>query len=310
MSAEEAEVAAYKRIRTERAIAIAGGATMAAAAAYVAYKHWDLNADKILKSGVSLQNISDTDNLDISSRRFYAAYTRGDKMKYRGLYGTELLDRGRQNIYAATISKRANNLKIAGRKNASEILSGLMKNDDNYRREVRNAISVMARSWGNSPQLNSMLNGALGDIDKGKITKRVYDAFNVAQPVNMGTEKFYNALKKAGYGAIIDINDKKYSGYGTSKPLIVFDIGQSVKTASQLGNDKIASDKIKALAVVGVQQMAKPAIIGILGGGAIAAGTKMKRSASNDRIVQEYRREHPGTELSYNQILNNYYGSK
>lgn len=108
----------------------------------------------------------------------------------------------------------------------------------------------------------------------------------------------------------MDMNDKKYSGYETSNPLIVFDIGQSVKAVSELSKSKIGADNIKALAVIGARQIAKQAVPGILGYGAIVAGTKMKRNASNDRIVQQYRREHPETGLSYNQILNNYYGSK
>ena len=43
-------------------------------------------------------------------------------------------------------------------------------------------------------------------------------------------DKFYNGLKKKGYDGILDLNDKKYSGYGAKNPVVLFDyknVGQS-----------------------------------------------------------------------------------
>jgi hypothetical protein len=51
MSQEEAEIAAYQRVRTEKILATAAGLTVAAATALVAYKHYDKTVDKIIKAG-------------------------------------------------------------------------------------------------------------------------------------------------------------------------------------------------------------------------------------------------------------------
>ena len=58
MTQEEAEIAAYKRARTEKILAITAGLTVAAAVAYVGYKHYDKFADKVIKSGEHQRDIT------------------------------------------------------------------------------------------------------------------------------------------------------------------------------------------------------------------------------------------------------------
>ena len=93
---------------------------------------------------------------------------------------------------------------------------------------------------------------------KGNI-KKMYDNFNSNVVVGRGEDpsinKFFDALKSEGYGAIQDINDSKFSGYNAKNPLIIF--GQSsnvaVKTFKQLSNDEIT----KNLAKDGARETAK-----------------------------------------------------
>lgn len=54
-------------------------------------------------------------------------------------------------------------------------------------------------------------------------------------------KKFYSKLKSAGYGAIQDINDMKYSKYNAKNPLIVFDNANKnimVRSMKELTNEK------------------------------------------------------------------------
>lgn len=76
MSEEEAAVAAYKRVRTEKIIAATAGVTIAAATAYVAYKHYDKTVDKFIKAGTELQNMSGNSNKGVSDA-FYFSMTKG-----------------------------------------------------------------------------------------------------------------------------------------------------------------------------------------------------------------------------------------
>ena len=88
-SKEDAEIAAYKRVRTEKILAVAAGITVATATAYVAYKHYDNTVDKVIKQGTVLQNISTNSNKGVSDA-FYFSFTKSDNAKYRGLYGQQL----------------------------------------------------------------------------------------------------------------------------------------------------------------------------------------------------------------------------
>lgn len=308
MSAEEAEIAAYKRVRTEKAIAAAAGVTIAAAAAYAAYRHYDQNVDRVLKSGIGLQNISNTDKLD-TNQRFYAAYKTADKMKYRGWYGTQLGQHSRD-IYNTSVQVKGNGLKIAGRNTASETLANLMKNDKGYANDIRSTISKFASAAYNPQQQKAALK-ALADIDRGHYNKRVYDAFNMAAVTDGIDKKFFDTLKKSGYDAIMDMNDKKFSGYNTSSPLIIFNGTNVAKSAvSKISDKAIKSDDAKSNVMAVVREALKTAaFVGAARGAASALGAK-QQSKTHDTIVDDYRREHPGTELSYNQILNNYYNSK
>ena len=321
MSAEEAEVAAYKRIRIERAIAIVGGITIASATAYVAYKHWDLNTDRILKSGVELKNISNTDNLDVS-RQFYAAYKRSDIKKYLGLYGGQIIGgHGPDSVRQTTIGIKSS-LKIAGRKTAvqtladlagknPELISNLKADLENYRTRVAGAYTSAGKA---------LAKRAEHDLAKGKITRNVYDVLNSVQTLrgNQSSvgKKLYSELTKAGYDAIIDVNDKKYSNYNSKSPIIVFNGAAKtvVKAVRNVGETEVSKAFIPETAKVVISQYLKSQIPWVAAGAAIGATVKGVKAHNNvqkrNQIVSEYKREHPGTKLTYNQILNNYYGSK
>lgn len=81
LTKEEAELAAYKRIRTEKTIAIVAGMTAVAAAAYVGYKHYDNTVDRLIKSGTVLQNMSNNANRGVSDA-FYASFGKHDNNRY------------------------------------------------------------------------------------------------------------------------------------------------------------------------------------------------------------------------------------
>ena len=49
-SEKDAAIQAYKRARTERALAIAGGMTLAAVGAYVAHRHYDSVTDQFIEA--------------------------------------------------------------------------------------------------------------------------------------------------------------------------------------------------------------------------------------------------------------------
>lgn len=317
LTKEEAELAAYRRVRTEKAIALVAGMTVVAAATYVGYKHYDNTVDRLIKSGTVLQNMSNNANRGVSDA-FYASFGRHDNNRYLGFYGSQLqknVDWGfSPGVYKTNI-KLGDNLKLASPKSAVGILRKTIHNDSQFADDVRQSLKGLNQA-SLSPNQQKVFTKALKSLDSGKIDNHVYEAVNIAL-VDHSTRgqsissKFYDALKKAGYDAIKDINDSKYSGYNTRNPIIVFN--GSAKTAvdsissiakqhieKQLKAEiykKYAEDLVKAYAPVGA------AVIGV--GVASKLATDALTEKSNLEYVKKYRKEHPESELSAKEIIRN-----
>lgn len=152
-------------------------------------------------------------------------------------------------------------------------------------------------------------------LQKGKVNSKVYNALNLtltdhaldtSSSINSG---FYNKLKSLGYDAIMDVNDKKFSGYRSSKPMIAFNAAgkAAVKSVREVGEEEIKKAYAKGMGDVLVKSLA-PSVAGYAGAiGLINAGAKSADRRNNDSIVKEYKKKHPNTSLSYNQILDKYY---
>lgn len=312
MSEEEAAVAAYKRVQTEKIIAIMGAMTVTAAATYVAYKHYDKNVDKIIKAGTELQNISGNSNKGVADA-FYFSMTKSDNTKYRGFYGSQTHDRGKA-VYETNI-KVNSAMKVASEKNAVKALSELVNHDPAYRIALAEHLAKSPAGYYGNGKQKRVIEDGFNALMKGQINGKVYDALNLtlvdhdlptATVVKSG---LYNKLKSLGYDAIIDVNDKKYSGYMSSKPMIAFNAGSkvSVNYIREVGEKEIQKNLNKSIADITLKSAAPYAATGAGFVGMIVAGQKAIHNKHNDAIVQKYRKEHPNTTLSYNEILDNYY---
>lgn len=215
LTKEEAELAAYKRIRTEKTIAIVAGMTAVAAAAYVGYKHYDNTVDRLIKSGTVLQNMSNNANRGVSDA-FYASFGKHDNNRYLGFYGSQLqkrVDYGFSSGVYKTNIKLGDDLRLASPKNAVNVLRRTMQKDSKFADGVRQSLKGLSQA-SLSPNQKKVFDKALKSLNAGKIDNHVYEAVNIAlvdhTPRGQSvSSKFYDALKKAGYDAIKDINDSK-----------------------------------------------------------------------------------------------------
>ena len=76
----------------------------------------------------------------------------------------------------------------------------------------------------------------------------VYKAFNLSlvnhNPQEISAQnRFYSELKKKGYNALLDYNDKDYSSYHAKRPMIVFDV-DSVKLKSVTATNPKVVDRL------------------------------------------------------------------
>ena len=88
------------------------------------------------------------------------------------------------------------------------------------------------------------------DVNKLTSSEKVaiYKAFNLSlvnhnQQEIAAQNRFYGELKKKGYNALLDYNDKEYSSYHAKRPMIVFDV-DSVKLQSVAQADPKIVDRL------------------------------------------------------------------
>lgn len=297
---DEAEIMAANRRRGVRIAMAAGGVAIAALGAYAAYRHYDRITDRLLSAGSELGRVGITDTEGL--REGFYAFRKGikrDATNYEGMYAKTLSDSGRK-VFRKSISATSD-IKIASERRAQKVLAKLLENDEDARREVEFGVSTVTKRQELAERL------ARRDLRRGRYdSKHVYDYFNMGiagtnnEKRDELNKKFYEALKKEGFGAVRDVNDVRYSGYRSKDPLIFFDTSKVATTkVSQLYVTDIEKKNIKA--------MIRNAGITFAGYGALAYGLNTGMRSVNKKIerslVRRYRKEHPNSEMTDSQIL-------
>ena len=298
MTDKQAEAAANNRIRTERILAASAAMTVGACALYVANKYRKDRIDGIIKAGETLQRIEMQDTGGKLHDTFYVAQGKHDMKRYENLLGA---CRQRQTGHAYMMKLEASSdIKVASRDKARKAFGELYKTDPEFKKAVK---PFVESHYGNRNRVFNL------DDTSDRNIKKMYDNFNSgivekSMRDSGADQKFYAKLKSAGYGAIHDINDMKYSGYNAKKPLIVFDNANNnimVKSMNEMkGNlqGKGAVELMKAQGEVKAKYYVER--IGPLSAAALATAT-VKTYTSNP-AVQNYKNQHPNTNMTDRQI--------
>lgn len=255
MTSQEAELAADKRIRMQKIIAGVAAVSVASIVAYKAYnKYADEFIDKTLKEGTKFQTIDAkkasifkggkyVPDLNERGGRYYASYGLRDTLTYKGLHGKTLLENISNTGVISISSHNTKDFKIPSRSKAASIFGQLYEEDSTFKEAVEKALQKSKPTTATFAQKRVLKSGvkALTSTNGKKIQADGYNAFNVLLASNpkLG-EKFYTKLKENGYNALIDLNDKKYSGYKAKNPLIVFDMDSVIQdTIKYIGNEEL-----------------------------------------------------------------------
>lgn len=302
---DEAEIKAYNRAKTETILKVAGGIALASAAAYVAYKHYDKVADRVFEKGSEIGRLTNNGS-EPTNRAFYGFVNKHDKDRYEGLYGKTLGANG--TVYRKAM-RAAGDINVASPESARKVLKNMFDTDKQSFDVFKKNIDAMASAVPPTTKQGKLWRKAKQELDSGKIGDNTYKAFNTTlvlhtkeqQPIN---DKFYSAMKKAGYGAIRDVNDKENSGYFAKNPLIVFDTDKiNVEGFTKLGNDHIDSMFAKEQGKIAAHTLANEyGPIGAAFATSIGAMKLVKRS-NETKFVENYRKRHPESTLSNNEIL-------
>ena len=302
---DEAEIKAYNRAKTETILKVAGGIALASAAAYVAYKHYDKVTDRVFEKGSEIGRLTNNGS-EPTNRAFYGFVNKHDKDRYEGLYGKTLGANGP--VYRKAM-RAAGDINVASPESVRKILKNMFDTDKQSFDVFKKNIDAMASAVPPTTKQGKLWRKAKRELDSGKIGDNTYKAFNTTlvlhtkeqQPIN---DKFYSAMKKAGYGAIRDVNDKENSGYFAKNPLIVFDTDKiNVEGFTKLGNDHIDSMFAKEQGKIAAHTLANQyGPIGAAFATSIGAMKLVKRS-NETKFVENYRKRHPESTLSNNEIL-------
>ena len=143
-------------------------------------------------------------------------------------------------------------LRVPSDENAGHITANLLKEKefkDNVIASISDSKAKMKR-----PQQQILFKQAENALQKDpdRMTKSekiaVYKALNLSlvnhNPQEIAAQdRFYGELKKKGYNALLDYNDKEYSSYHAKRPMIVFDV-ESVKLQSVTETNPKVVDKL------------------------------------------------------------------
>lgn len=229
-------------------------------------------ADTFLKANTPLYRIQSSDTFE--SRAFYATHEKHDVDQYTGLFGKNLINRAKDEAKrakktgaenASELANNANNmeifqlklnstskLKIPSDENAGHIVGKLLK-DSQFHEDLGAAISDSASKM-KRPSQQILLKEASSLLrkDQSRLSSSdkiiLYKALNLSltnhneQEVRM-QNKFYGELKKLGYSALLDLNDKSYSSYHAKSPVIVFNT-DNVKLQSVTKMDPAKIEKL------------------------------------------------------------------
>ena len=305
MSKQQAEQAAAKRIRGEQYAVAAAAVTVTACIAYNKYKNY--NMDKTISSNKEFQRIVKAASADapVRSGAKYVSYDKMDNMKYQGLWGNELNNKKQnwEQVYKMSI-KSDKDIKVASEKRARETFAKLYKEDSEFRNNFINRVADNKGGLEGKMGLAKTVNDIASkkDLTDKQLKKQAYDAFNImlvdsSDKGRSNADKFYNALKKQGMQAVGDINDKKYSGFGTKNPLILFDGDFEYKKVA-MAKEEIQKQNKKATAAV----LTPMAIKAGTAYAAIFGAKPLADKMSMDKQVYMYKQEHPNTKMSDKEI--------
>ena len=297
---DEAEIMAANRRRGVRIAMAAGGIAIAALGAYAAYRHYDRITDRLLSAGSELGRVGITDTEGL--REGFYAFRKGikrDATNYEGMYAKALSNSGHA-VFRKSINATSD-IKIASDRRAQKVLAKLLENDEDARKEVEFGVRTITKRQELAERL------ARRDLRRGKYdSKHVYDFFNMGiagsnnEKRDELDKKFYEALKKEGYGAVRDVNDVRYSGYRSKDPLIFFDTSKVATTkVSQMYVTDIDKKNVKAMLRNAGITFAEVGALGY----AVNAGMRSVNGKFEKAIVRRYRKEHPNSKMSDSEIL-------
>ena len=330
LSKNEAELKASKRIKAEKIVAAAAVLTAVSVIAYK--KHLDNGRDFTISKDVKLQRIINLERggNPYKGNREYVSFDKLDNAKYKGMMGffegskVKSMNKGidamkeRNNgndfgnkyreLYNMTITPKQD-IKVASFNRARDTFSELYKTDSDFKKMYDDYMVEFAKT--NPKGAHSSFKQFANAVQNGKVNDKFlknvgYKSFNIGiaetdEKAKAIQNKFYDALKKQGMNALVDMNDKK--GMLKAKaPIITFD-GDYDYSKTVLSDKEIKKNLAIAIPTILAQNVAKPAAMSLV---ALYGSNRIKANKAANSFIEQYKKDHPNTELTDKEILDLY----
>ena len=234
--------------------------------------------DTYLAKGTTFSRIQS--QKEFGNFAFYATYKKADSDKYMGLFGKNLTARAAAEARTAEKKAKKTNdkidianakalreksdnmktyqlrikatkrLKVPSDENAGYIVANLLR-DKKFKENVEASIQDSKGKMRRPTQqvlFKQAQNALRKDPSKLSASEKVaiYKALNLSltnhNPQEVATQnRFYSELKKKGYNALLDYNDKEFSSYHAKRPMIIFDVDSIKLDSVSKTNPKIVN---------------------------------------------------------------------
>lgn len=225
--------------------------------------------DQVIKEGTDMQTLARDPTRTKDTDMFYAAYTKADKDRYNAIFNHKtpqtLYDEdsnpiGTGKTYKWAIENKATkDIKVASQDSGAKAVMNLYENNRDFYNFVRDPDRLEtylksmyvpdAKKYKNV--LNKLHDQNYKPTDKDLHT--MYDMVNCVIPnqdkdVVTQRAKLFTELKKAGYGAVLDVNDAINHPLASNSPVIVFDPSAYVlKRARQTTMAEVTKSKFTTI---------------------------------------------------------------
>ena len=274
-SSDEPQSKEYKKAKLARNLAIGAAAVAGTAVlAYGASQYIKNHKDLVIEGGEAMQRITTQAEGENLYDNFYAAVGKHDMDRYKAFMPKFHLNDQEEGEHLLKELKAKTTMKIASPKNAEKVFEKLKNSDPNFKAQFD--------YWGikNYEQFNQNIVAYRHDDS----LKKEFD-------------KFRNAMKEAGYSGIIDVNDRKYSGYNAKNPAIIFDAAAAeISKMTNLSRENVSAEKKEqGKAVVEGLMQDKGLVLKTL---AAAGGLSAYGAVSSSQKMAEEKRKSKGNSES------------
>lgn len=218
--------------------------------------------DETLKKGAELATLSYDPNRTKNVDMFYATHDKWDKHFYNAFFNKKLPIGSEKKVLKYRITNEAaKNVDIASEDSGANIFKDLYSKDRDFYNFISDKDRMRKMFVADKYKFKGYREAAkaIEKLDRGeKVSeedvKTMYRMFNYLIPLENKDminqrKKFFDAAKKEGYEAILDINDAIYGHFKARSPVIVID-PESIMLKN-VARTTTGSKQVSRLAAVG-----------------------------------------------------------